>query len=335
MLDLNVTNPVTTSAQLSLAAKDGDNMYSWGPQPPILHNSTGAIPVLDMEPPNRGPAYYFQQSYDKIVIVPNISSSQPGTKAKRWTEESIMEVSSLTNRGDGSQRLSGSPWFCFWNHTMLEGFIYINQTNPSLSTAIASAQTMMSSAPASGLVPPPSGPSPPGPLLPGSQPSSTLIPMVPPSSPLVSVPQSQPSPPPKPRSDFSKRHRNQKNKHGKDRDKDSWHGKDPDWNKGSMSMPSDVPGQYPKLMKILERRIPGEGPAPYCQQMNIDEHGNPSPKLENGMPIKKNIEEAPLAGMSKVVYVGREKGATDYRRRDGDGAGQVASNSCLCEWLSG
>ena len=330
MMQFNVTNPASDTAQLLLTANDDDYRFNYGAQPPVFSSSTGVSLMLDREDPSRGPAYFFQHSYDKLVIVPHDDINQTGTTSKRWTEESVEEASLLSRRAGNSLRKNDTAWFCFWNSTMLEGFIYITQDVSPDPNILSST----SSAPVADVTSPPPTP---GSLMstPGSPASSSVTPT--PSS----------------RSDRDKRHNGdyEKNRHhGQDSDKESWHGNNGQWgqwdqNKGSDS--SSGSRQYPKVVKLMERRTPTDRQLPYCQQMEIDENGNPSPTLDpERNPIKFSLEEMAPPEMKRVVYVGAKKGTAYYRRDRGDRGHKDDSMpppppppplddiSCQCEWLS-
>lgn len=96
--------------------------------------------VSDRDDPQNGHAYYFQTTYDKIVVLPGDAlsggESASNRKIKRgysngfgtWTvEKQVAEI------GD-------KPWFCYWNGTSVEGFLYgdrpiFSTTSPASTSA--------------------------------------------------------------------------------------------------------------------------------------------------------------------------------------------------------
>ena len=97
--------------------------------------------VQDTDDAEGRPALYFKGYYDKVVVIPESALDLGSKKIKRdlpsWTN---IEVA-----GPGAQ-----PWFCFWNATLLEGFIYPDEqirALPSIS-ASSTAPTLPYSTPA-------------------------------------------------------------------------------------------------------------------------------------------------------------------------------------------
>ena len=323
-LEFEVTNPAYDAAQLLLNGSDNDGHRSYGPQPPIFNTSTRISLMMDKEAPGLGPAYYFSQFYDKLVIVPSETLSKTGSNTRRWTEESINEMARLTERGgDDSLHEGDTPWFCFWNYTLLEGFIYImKDINPeaNTSTTTGAGQTLSMTPPA------PSFPPMPVSLMP--------VPPVPgPSPPAQSSDQSLDQGSPPRRSESDKGHFHKHGRHGEDKDKESWHGHNGGWDQDKDSG-SSWSAQYPKWMKIMERRFPMLGPQPYCQQMKIDAYQNPTPYMVNNKPQIVNLTEKSPEGMKRAVYNGGGNGVhsrTNKGRRDDD-SDQADGNICQCEW---
>ena len=100
----------------------------YGAQPPVLKEPYDLVIMLDKDDITRGPALFFQQYHDKLVVIPERSMSAGSSK------RSIAEGHVLEARGPPGAWFHGEvvqigdrPWFCFWNHTLLEGFIYITQ----------------------------------------------------------------------------------------------------------------------------------------------------------------------------------------------------------------
>jgi len=147
-IGLNVTPADYGSTEISVYTAMPDLPYSYGAQAPVLKSLSSLQLVIDTYNPGDGPAYFFQQTYDKLVILPETALS--ATSSKRSLNE-IMEDASFEERGMiASHQLASpgqKPWFCYWNSTTLEGFIYVTQnvSDPSLNTT-AMVNSMISHA---------------------------------------------------------------------------------------------------------------------------------------------------------------------------------------------
>lgn len=109
----------------------------YGAQPPPFNEPYDLIVMLDKVEPNRGPAYFFQHSYDKIVVVPEKQLSA-GTSKRSLEDSSKLEERDWYHGGIAQP--GHRPWFCFWNSTVLEGFVYITQdSSAASSSSVASA----------------------------------------------------------------------------------------------------------------------------------------------------------------------------------------------------
>ena len=90
--------------------------------------------VKDNEDPNNGPAIYFQQSYNKLVVIPGSALDATTQKIKRDYYDipsSWLQQKQIATPGD-------QPWFCYWNETLMEGFIYTNKRVIASSTSSSS-----------------------------------------------------------------------------------------------------------------------------------------------------------------------------------------------------
>lgn len=141
---IQVTPAQATSPNLIKISAAG--MYSapvkYGTQPPSMYQPQNLSVAVDQTDMNAGPAFVFQASYNKLVILDN-ETFNARRKAKRAM-------------GDYAPRRSGTvlqpndrPWYCYWNNTILEGFIYVTQnvlSSPN-STSSATSLTTTSSDP--------------------------------------------------------------------------------------------------------------------------------------------------------------------------------------------
>lgn len=90
--------------------------------------------VQDNDDPQNGAAFYFQQQYDKLVVVPEDTFDPPSQQSKREAYEmtSAWRFTGMNNLATPGDR----PWFCWFNSTFVEGFIYPRQ--PAISTTSSS-----------------------------------------------------------------------------------------------------------------------------------------------------------------------------------------------------
>ncbi|KAM5441340.1 hypothetical protein MferCBS31731_003770 [Microsporum ferrugineum] len=100
--------------------------FIYGDQIPALGNKEYPLePVFDSKSLDEGPAYFFYTTFDKLVIIPD--DQFPSGVAGRSVDESALFQRS-TNRSGKVQSLPGDkPWFCWWNTTYIETFIYANK----------------------------------------------------------------------------------------------------------------------------------------------------------------------------------------------------------------
>ena len=113
-----------TGASIIYAAQDSQICY--GTQQSFMQTTWSPfITVTDNDAPGNGPAYYFQQFFDKVVVLPETALPAPtgSNKQKRQgfqLDQGWLQQKSVAQPGD-------RPWFCVWNNTFLEGFIYVQQ----------------------------------------------------------------------------------------------------------------------------------------------------------------------------------------------------------------
>lgn len=124
VLTVNATLPVGGTPLVSLAAlPKPDGGIQYGLQSPDLTVRPMQL-VLDLDYKMYGPAYHFSALYDKIVVL---------------SPEEFTAGSSFNKRDeDGDQPpfrrrfqvMPGeTPWFCIWNATYIEGYIYVGDNS--------------------------------------------------------------------------------------------------------------------------------------------------------------------------------------------------------------
>lgn len=106
------------------------NYYPYGTQPPLLTQQQVLNLVSDSQDLIRGPAWFFELPYNKLVILPEGAFSSSSSKRDRdWDDREehrgdhhtgeFMYRKNIAQPGD-------KPWFCYWNGTLLEAFIYVS-----------------------------------------------------------------------------------------------------------------------------------------------------------------------------------------------------------------
>ena len=96
---------------------------------------------------DKGPAFYFGQTYDKIVLLPESAFPVPsGAPRKRDFQRDFSQDFQMppgwgrnrqvVNHGD-------KPWMCVWNDTLIEGWIYVEQ-NITSSFPITTSSSLSS-----------------------------------------------------------------------------------------------------------------------------------------------------------------------------------------------
>ncbi|MCJ1427471.1 hypothetical protein MMC29_005374, partial [Sticta canariensis] len=138
VLDMNVF----LNGEQPVASLTYNTHYRWGAQPPSFEGESDVMIMKDKDDLAKGPAYFFQKSFDKIVILRE-NELHPNTMKRSVNgarEEQDGRV--LEERGDGAAADSGKvpmptdkPWFCFWNGTILEVFLFVTQNSANTADA--------------------------------------------------------------------------------------------------------------------------------------------------------------------------------------------------------
>ncbi|KAL2827046.1 hypothetical protein BDW59DRAFT_144590 [Aspergillus cavernicola] len=99
---------------------------TYGAQAPFFTESSMSLDlVMDTGDLSLGPALSFFTFFDKLIVVPEDTfSSSTGSKRAVSEEEVFAGVHHRKRESDVGDR----PWFCWWNSTVMEFFLYINQT---------------------------------------------------------------------------------------------------------------------------------------------------------------------------------------------------------------
>lgn len=149
-LSLVVTTAGTNTPVISLSyVTPSDGYIRYGSQPPQLKQPANLVLMNDKDDFNKGPAYVFQQQYDKLVIVheDDIPGGIPSSKRsllERWFYDGGLgsRASLIGRQEDDDEWTSNSvaqpvdrPWFCYWNNTILEGFLFVTQDASASASA--------------------------------------------------------------------------------------------------------------------------------------------------------------------------------------------------------
>lgn len=136
-LNLNVSDYAENMTTISINSSFSPGFWRYGPQPPEVQNLLAVLPMQDIEHTDKGPAYYFQQSFDKLVILNGDDFNDDLEKRSPMNKEGYAD---LGRRGSSSSAAIQPPsrtWFCHWNGTLLEAFIFsqesAQQSTPTLN----------------------------------------------------------------------------------------------------------------------------------------------------------------------------------------------------------
>ncbi|KAK0975816.1 hypothetical protein LTS01_013651 [Friedmanniomyces endolithicus] len=297
--------------------------------------------VQDNDSPESGPAFYFQQMYDKVVVVPEAALSPPGKppptppgKEKRQglqIDQKWLLQKQVAQAGE-------KPWFCVWNNTFVEGFIYVQQPVASTYLFKTSAATATPTPNATSS----SGTSATGTSATGT--SATQTTGAPSGSPTSFITTTVTGPtgtttftgPANQYSDWSSQvaqyqaastgsaNNNNNNNNNANNGSPSGHSKRQDYDDAIL----DQLQTYPYVVKIEERRVQGNNVTPYCQQYQVLDNGGYNWVADaNGNAITIQLQESD-PGYGAYQSAG-EAGPTSIKGRS------VVAGVCHCQWLSG
>jgi hypothetical protein len=131
----------TSGNNVTISGSGVSLAFFYGSQPPKIDPDAILKLANDAEQTRLGPAWYFQVLYDKVVVVPESAFPLP-SKTKRDKEQrdyGDWVRKAVAQEGD-------KPWFCHWEGTILETFIYVNQSSGSSGNQQASISASMAKA---------------------------------------------------------------------------------------------------------------------------------------------------------------------------------------------
>ncbi|GAB7363061.1 hypothetical protein MBLNU230_g3354t1 [Neophaeotheca triangularis] len=311
------------------------------------------LAVSDNDNPENGPAFYFQAQYNKVVVLPENAFDQ-SSKSKRqaWSLPDTFSQKQVIDPGE-------KPWFCYWNNTLLEGYIYVQQPvagSFSISSSVggsSSSPTVAASAISAAIYSATAGASitaSPTAVVSGARPSTSTSSSsmdalaealaatsatLPVHAPLSTSPESTQLA----RFDFEdhlkskfaeKDHQDvDDDDHNHDEDDDSDESDIPRKRSNSDEDGTDKLPIYPLLVKLEERRLPNNPDKPFCQQFQILDNGKPGEPLtySDGSLIKIELEE------NDPEY-GAFASAPDDKLKPRVKRAMVPGG-CHCQWMSG
>lgn len=130
-------------ASISFESDPYSGSFTYGAQAPHLPTPTQSMKMVqDTNDIDLGPALFFMTSFDKLVIVPEDGFPSSSVSKRSIGEDEIMRKAlyprKVSHAGD-------QPWFCWWNSTIMEFFLYVNETtNESLYGSATSSNGYLS-----------------------------------------------------------------------------------------------------------------------------------------------------------------------------------------------
>jgi hypothetical protein len=293
-----VSRPVAFVGTQSTLTPKGTIQY--GVQPPNLGSNTMQL-VLDLDFQRYGPAYHFHANYDKVVIL-----NQDEFAAGRYLAQSLQKRRKEDKppfRHRFQVMPGDTPWYCYWNQTYIEGYIYVE--NNSTAATFTNFPTAWPSYPL-------------GSFTPTSLPAETAeTPIETAAAAPSQVPRNEPEA-------YSRT--------GSEPESTPMPGSP--GSQGSSESKRFVP--YPRIVKIEERRLP-HAPQPYCQMMRLLDDFSVVPATDvNDVPIKAWLSEEdptmeeflatePSSTTATVNAIKRHEAQLKER---GDPA-----QACHCQWM--
>jgi hypothetical protein len=117
------------SMRTGIQVPDGAILY--GLQTPDLVPQTLQL-VLDNDYKAYGPAFHFQTRYDKLVILRPEELNTFGNMGVTKRQDPTMRQRFQVKPGD-------LPWYCYWNQTYIEGYIYAEDNSTAASVTFPTA----------------------------------------------------------------------------------------------------------------------------------------------------------------------------------------------------
>ncbi|KAL8638832.1 MAG: hypothetical protein Q9228_004051 [Teloschistes exilis] len=143
-LDLSMPQMISIAPRFPTQA----NQVYFGAQPPSLDEPIPLTLMGDRDRMADGPAWWAQQLY--ISGVDFNADNSTGSLEKRWRNYGQKDGGSMRMGSTGRRTIAipgNKPWFCYWNSTILEIFIYVTQNSSGPSPPTSSGSGSASSSP--------------------------------------------------------------------------------------------------------------------------------------------------------------------------------------------
>lgn len=100
------------------------SMVRYGAQPPVLDGYTTMSLMNAKDHMEKGPAYVFHKQFDKLVVLPEETFDDTVLWRQRRDQVYVQNYnfSAAVYAAAGEK-----PWFCHWNGTLLEGFLFVTE----------------------------------------------------------------------------------------------------------------------------------------------------------------------------------------------------------------
>jgi hypothetical protein len=246
--------------------------------------------VLDLDFKAYGPAYHFSARYDKLVILP---------------PEQLNLGSALTTRQDVKYRQrfevkpGDYPWYCYWNDTYIEGYIYAQDNSTAASFTSFPTEWPTPTASTMETV------------------AIEAMTVTATTTDVVSVDIIETAKPTATSSSSSSARADRRDTSSDD-------------------PPARMP-PYPRTVKIEERRL-ANSPQPYCQQMVLLDNGEittaPGPNdspiriwLQEADPSYEEFLAAQPSGKDTLSKKNKRQSSSDMQRR------ADPADACHCQWM--
>jgi hypothetical protein len=159
--------PLGSFYQVAFQPFPVDVNFTYGAQPPNLNGvSQPLFPFMDKDASSLGPALFFYDLYDKLTIrkrphnfqvyVPALTfravpaeALNNSTPNKRSLSTNDIAARSFAQGRVG--QIGDRPWFCWFNQTILEFFIYLDHNTTSLNTSTSPFSPSSTSMPMDGV----------------------------------------------------------------------------------------------------------------------------------------------------------------------------------------
>jgi hypothetical protein len=103
--------------------------FTYGAQTPFLPTPTQNLDLaIDTSDPGMGPALFFYALFNKLVILPDETFSSSSVLKRSYVDGDTSVLEAFMDRRQTAQP-GDKPWFCWWNSTMMEFFLYVNQSS--------------------------------------------------------------------------------------------------------------------------------------------------------------------------------------------------------------